>query len=451
LANSEALLTSHLETGAEPDGDPILAMGEAMKAMRQKAKADWEATVSTLNGSATQDEQSPPQAFALPKDTAAVSVCVTEFGAAAIILLPTGEAKGVDITGFTSAELHELLLRDRENTDHPRGWMVDVQNALDISPDQRRATETIETTLSALRPLLEPILGQLPGEVTTLYLLLDGKLALLPLHAAPLGDGAERLFDRFAIAYAPSMTALAYSLNDSKPDALKLYAYANPGRDLTFAEAEARAIARQFPGTVVHDPQATKLEILKQAQQNQIVHFACHAKFDAHMVDYLELRGDKLTLADIRNNLNLGDCRLVTLSACQTSVIDASSWDEFIGLPAAFLVAGASCVIGSLWEVSDISTAMLMQRFYRQFKQDPSNIARALHAAQKWVSEARAPAIAAFAAECAVTAGAEWKGSLESETRRWENAARRDPDAQPFAHPYFGPHSPSREHETAPH
>ena len=148
------------------------------------------------------------------------------------------------------------------------------------------------------------------------------------------------------------------------------------------------------------------------------MHFACHAKFNANLVDrsYLELGADEridvsalrfsnphdtswpgqLTLAEIRDNLNLADCRLVTLSACQTSVIDPSRWDEFIGLPAAFMVAGANCVIGSLWEVSDISTAMLMQRFYRQFRQNPSSVALALHQAQKWVSEARAPAVAAF-------------------------------------------------------
>ena len=35
-----------------------------------------------------------------------------------------------------------------------------------------------------------------------------------------------------------------------------------------------------------------------------------------------------------------------------------------MGLPAAFLELGAGGVIGSLWEVSDLATALLMARFY---------------------------------------------------------------------------------------
>jgi hypothetical protein len=218
----------------------------------------WEATLSSLGGSGAQNQQPSWPAIALPKNTAAVTMCVTEVGTAAMILLPTGEAQGIHIPDFASAQLNNLLLRGSDNpyelrVHHPedlRGWMVDVPNVVEPPWDQGRAKKTIEATLSALQCLLDPILGRLPDDVRTLS----------------VGDGSERLFDRFAIAYAPSLTALADSLTASKPDLLKLYVYANPGRDLTFSEAEARAIERQFPGAVMHDARAAKLEILQQIE-----------------------------------------------------------------------------------------------------------------------------------------------------------------------------------------
>jgi CHAT domain-containing protein len=78
-----------------------------------------------------------------------------------------------------------------------------------------------------------------------------------------------------------------------------------------------------------------------------------------------------------------------------------------------------------------------LKRFYREFKQTPGNAAQALKSAQCWLREVRAPTVAAFAAECAVLASREWKAPLEAEARRWDSTARRDPDALPFAHPYF--------------
>ena len=44
--------------------------------------------------------------------------------------------------------------------------------------------------------------------------------------------------------------------------------------------------------------------------------------------------------------------------------------DEVVALPTAMLQAGFAGVCGSLWSVADISTAMLMVRFYRLWRVD---------------------------------------------------------------------------------
>ncbi len=56
--------------------------------------------------------------------------------------------------------------------------------------------------------------------------------------------------------------------------------------------------------------------------------------------------------------------QLVSLSACQTGLGKISKGEGLIGLSRAFLYAGASNLLVSLWSVSDASTALLMERMY---------------------------------------------------------------------------------------
>ena len=98
---------------------------------------------------------------------------------------------------------------------------------------------------------------------------------------------------------------------------------------------------------------------------------------------------EPLTLGDIFE-LRLNQCRLVTLSACETGLIDLKSIsDEYIGLPSGFLFAGSSTVVSSLWQVDDLSTSFLMIKFYENLKHRPylqqGDVAIALKQAQNWL------------------------------------------------------------------
>ncbi len=87
-------------------------------------------------------------------------------------------------------------------------------------------------------------------------------------------------------------------------------------------------------------------------------------------VELAETRGE-LGLLEAREVFGLGlRAQLLTLSACETAVGSSSRWDapageDWLGLAAAFLGAGAENVLASLWQVEDLATAELMQRFYR--------------------------------------------------------------------------------------
>lgn len=123
----------------------------------------------------------------------------------------------------------------------------------------------------------------------------------------------------------------------------------------------------------------------------RIIHFATHGLLNSQ---HPELSGlvfslvDKngnaqdgfLTLQDIYN-LNL-PADLVVLSACETGLGKEISGEGLIGLTRGFMYAGASRVVASLWNVSDVATADLMAEFYRSMEKDGLPPAAALRAAQ---------------------------------------------------------------------
>ncbi|MEG5042842.1 MULTISPECIES: CHAT domain-containing protein [unclassified Microcoleus] len=99
--------------------------------------------------------------------------------------------------------------------------------------------------------------------------------------------------------------------------------------------------------------------------------------------------------ADINNCLTLADilllqfkhCRLVVLSACETALIDTKNRSDYIGLPTGFLHAGAMGTLASLWAVNDLSTALIMVKFY-ELLQPGVSIGKALHDTQRWFKSA---------------------------------------------------------------
>ena len=108
----------------------------------------------------------------------------------------------------------------------------------------------------------------------------------------------------------------------------------------------------------------------QQAEHYDYLHLATHGYFNKNqaMYSYILLSPDntddgELTVREIFN-LKL-NADLVTLSACETGLGDISEGDELVGLSRAFIYAGTPAIIVSLWTVDDVTTSILMTRFYQ--------------------------------------------------------------------------------------
>jgi CHAT domain-containing protein len=124
----------------------------------------------------------------------------------------------------------------------------------------------------------------------------------------------------------------------------------------------------------------------------RFLHFAAHALVDDERADrtVLVLADGGLALSDIRR-LRL-TAELVTLSACETALGRNVRCEGIVGLPHAFLAAGARGALVSLWRVGDRSTADFMQRFYGEVAVD-HHPAEARRRARRPAAGEAAPAV----------------------------------------------------------
>jgi CHAT domain-containing protein len=82
-----------------------------------------------------------------------------------------------------------------------------------------------------------------------------------------------------------------------------------------------------------------------------------------------------------------GGIRLAILSACETGLSGIKTIDEVISLPTGLLQAGVAGVAASLWSVSELSTMLLLVKFYDYWRKDDIAPAIALRQAQQWLRD----------------------------------------------------------------
>jgi CHAT domain-containing protein len=285
-----------------------------------------------------------------------------------------------------------------------------------------------------------------------------GRLALLPLHAAIYQDnGIERtLLDGFTISYAPSARALLYSkqtvdsLEFEQPSLLSI---GNPlplpkgVHPLRFAHTEVEEIVSLFGSRAqsLYEKDALKDEVEKQLEDADYLHFACHGEFDPQeplQSGLLMSHGEKLTLQDILERTAPSQARLAILSACQTAITDFQELpEEAIGLPSGFMQAGIPGVIGTLWPVNDLSTALLMIRFYQyHLEGDPERgssplaPAEALRRSQQWLRSVKSEEIKTYVK--AYLPEFQRMNASQADVA-YKRLALEDDETCPFAHPYY--------------
>ncbi|MHC8561896.1 CHAT domain-containing protein [Streptomyces sampsonii] len=254
-----------------------------------------------------------------------------------------------------------------------------------------------------------------------------GALGVVPWHAAWTGTGPRRYaLQEAEFSYAAS--ARLYCESAARAPATgtgPALVVGDPTGDLPGAGEEAVAVHRAFhpDGRYLGrrtapppDGPGTPAEVLAWLRSTAgagappgagVLHLACHATVtptERHSAG-LELAGGRLTAEELTEAAEAAGARLglVVLAACRSHV-SGRGHNEAYSLATAFLVAGAHTVLGSLWQVPDDATSVLMYLTHRHLRAGDPPVAALRRAQLVLVDPGRAglgelpPALAARAA-----------------------------------------------------
>lgn len=206
----------------------------------------------------------------------------------------------------------------------------------------------------------------------------------MALHWLPFEVLLEysKLHHKTVISYLPT-TALLPTLYSKEVKGRSFISLVNPSLPPNFDnllglsehEKGVKRFSKLFPSNKVYAGQeANKENLEKEVGNYEILHIACHGEF--HPLDpflsFLLLSHTEETerfpppwalTATECFSLNL-KASLVTLCACVTGRGELSYADNFLGFSRAFIYAGASSVLVSLWYVDPESANTLMVYFY---------------------------------------------------------------------------------------
>ena len=345
------------------------------------------------------------------------------------------------------------LLAYRDNSVQQRidGYVLALGRWRELPADDMRRTVFFETIDELTRWLwdavMEPLLDAI-APAAEAVLVPGGLLGLLPIHAAWTEEPAAPTRRRYALdiatlRFTPCASALmAAARVAERTTADGILAVEEPrpvhAVPLPSSEQEVEAVISCFVShRVLRYDEATRAAVLAELAHYPVLHFCCHgaADFVEPLNSGLLMANDVfLSLSDLLSLRSPG-IRLAVLSACETGIPGLELPDEVISLSAGLLQAGAAGVVASLWSVADVSTMILMARFYRQWKVENKDIAQALREAQQWVRDSTNGEKVQFLRSLHPQPDANRMSGTRANAL--QHMALSDPGGRALAHPYY--------------
>jgi len=266
----------------------------------------------------------------------------------------------------------------------------------------RRAIEDLQDPLSAgssparelYQTLVHPI-EPLVHSAEQVVIVPDGRLHELNFETL-VSDGAKPHYwiADATVAMVPSLAILRLKTpNSARERRLLMVGDPLPADPefppLPHLKTEIRTIAADFPepDCAVYAGAQAYAEHFREAGPSAFsaIHFAAHASANEesplNSAIILSPHGGKykLYVSEVAG-LHL-DPDVVTISACRSAGAKAYSGEGLIGFAWAFLEAGAHHVVAGIWNVDDAAAPLLMQEFYKGWR-DHGNSAAALRNAK---------------------------------------------------------------------
>ncbi|MGQ2940245.1 MULTISPECIES: CHAT domain-containing protein [Sphingomonadaceae] len=281
------------------------------------------------------------------------------------------------------------------------------------------------STLAVAASLLDAAFPS--GPPPRLLIVPAGRLGLIPWPAVQIG--LQCLADQSTITVLPTRALWRPGSRAQYTHLVTIEAASVAGEAaLRHADAEVGQLRFWMPdGVDLAGDELTPAAIAAALPYADIAHFACHGVIDPQDPTKTRLllpHHAALTILDVVA-IDCSGLSLAILSACRSAVHDVGLPDEFASMATAFLVAGARCAIGTLWNVNDVPASLFVRRLAWSLHQGRSPQA-ATRAAQLWLRDSSDDDKAVWLDRMgdAESEGEKWlRTQLRGHSDRWSFAA----------------------------
>ncbi|MGK7906976.1 MAG: CHAT domain-containing protein [Synechococcus sp.] len=243
--------------------------------------------------------------------------------------------------------------------------------------------------------LIQPIEQDLADSgVDTLVFVPDGVLRNLPMGA--LHDGEHYLLEQYAIAVSPGLQLLPPQPNQADREQILTAGLSQPRGGfaaLPYVADEINGIEKNLSGRILANQDFTQKSLQTEMNNDRFsfVHIATHGQFSSQLDRTFLLAWDgNIDINQLRYLLLSSDFSrdrpvdLLVLSACETAMGDRQA---ALGLAGMATRSGARSTVATLWQVNDLATAQIVDRFYDNLVNHGMTKAKALQQAQLSVYE----------------------------------------------------------------
>jgi tetratricopeptide (TPR) repeat protein len=296
----------------------------------------------------------------LPSDTTLLSYFISPLGAHAWIV----DNEGVEHVslGLTNGELKRIVCwateLGREQKAKPRGvWLPG-----DCGSDPARPEEAYAALIAPLRDKIRN---------KRLMIVPYGDLHLVPFGALYDAQKRRYLIEDFTIVYVPSASALRLLHDRESPVEGRALIMGDPDASLHGANDEVQRVAAMLGTTARTGMDASEDLVHRLDGHVDLLHIAAHGAYDPADPSFSAISlapagewNGRLTVDEIRDDVDLSGVNLVVIMACQSGMGHQTGGDDVVGLTRALLYAGSPAVISALWKIDDVATTVLIEKFY---------------------------------------------------------------------------------------
>lgn len=279
----------------------------------------------------------------------------------------------INITSTTSELIHQPNPKDFDR-------QVDVLLSLVNNKDSLEYMSCYKNFIDISHTLYNTLIDPIEHKRNNTIIIGDGKIDFIPfdlLVADTTGGYPHYMILDHVIGYANSVSVLRNKILKSENKFNNLLMVCPERFDamglttLTQSKDEINGLKKVVNSKVLENNEASIDNFLLHSEQFDVIHFSSHSGLDKDTKQpWIAFQDSMITLKEIyKLNLNAS---LVSLSSCKSTDGNYQSGEGINSLARAFLFADASAVVGSLWNLNEVSGFTIFQDFYKNLKSTES-------------------------------------------------------------------------------